>query len=124
LFFDLKEYQKKNRYDHEDILVKVENVELLSSGAFGVLCITNAGLVFRGEKTHLRIFHGMVAKADTKRKKRTGGSSINQEVLQIDCKVLMEENVEKFESSVAKRILNRFRLCCQSKRRRTCWRRC
>ena len=69
-------------------MVKVEGVELSSLSVVGVLCITNAGLVFRSDKTHLRVFHGMVAKADTKRKKKAGGSAFGHELtLQIDCKV-------------------------------------
>ncbi len=66
----------------------MEGVELSSLSVVGVLCITNAGLVFRSDKTHLRVFHGMVAKADTKRKKKAGGSTFGHELtLQIDCKV-------------------------------------
>jgi hypothetical protein len=75
------------RYDHEDILGKVEGAELVSNGALGVLCITNAGLVFRSDKTHLRVFHGMIAKTSESKRRKKGGTTFQADVvLLIDCK--------------------------------------
>ena len=79
----------------EDILGKVDAVQLLSttgSASTGVLCLTNAGLVFKSDKSYIRVFHGMISKIDKQalraQKKKNKGSSLLESVIimQVDCK--------------------------------------
>lgn len=75
-------------YVHEDILSKMEGVEL--GLAQGVLCVTNASLIFKSDKQYLRIFHGMIAKIDkARRRKKKNGQSMEQMELQVLCKDFM-----------------------------------
>ena len=88
-------------YVHEDILARVEGVELLG-GTVGNMCMTNGGLVFKSDKSYVRIFHGMIAKVEkvpARQKKKKAGSAaggagataagpslLNLDMLKIECK--------------------------------------